>query len=112
MLIHSKKADSTEIEEFCRQWNNLCPVVLVPTKYYKTPADRFRALNVSAVIWANHTMRAAITAMEAVCRRVHAEESLSGVESEIASLACLFELTGEADYAAFAERFSASGALA
>lgn len=50
----------------------------VPTKYYKTPVDRFRALNVSAVIWANHTMRTAITAMDAVCRRIHMEEIAIG----------------------------------
>jgi phosphoenolpyruvate phosphomutase len=39
ILIHSKKSDFTEIEEFLKEWKNRLPVVLVPTNYYTTPTD-------------------------------------------------------------------------
>ncbi|MCA8967945.1 MAG: isocitrate lyase/phosphoenolpyruvate mutase family protein, partial [Planctomycetes bacterium] len=60
LLIHSKKSSAGEILSFCREWDNRCPVVIVPTKYYATPTDRFREARVSLVIWANHNMRAAV----------------------------------------------------
>lgn len=37
ILMHSKLADHSEIEMFLKEWNNRLPVVLVPTKYFKTP---------------------------------------------------------------------------
>lgn len=64
ILMHSKKSKPTDIEEFMAGWNNRAPVVIVPTKYYETPTDDFRKLGVSMVIWANHNMRAAVTAMQ------------------------------------------------
>jgi phosphoenolpyruvate phosphomutase len=53
ILIHSKKSDHSEIESFCKAWNGKCPVVIVPTKYYKTPTQTFRDWKVNTVIWAN-----------------------------------------------------------
>lgn len=37
--MHSAKKDSSEIEAFLKAWGNRHPVVIVPTKYYKTPTD-------------------------------------------------------------------------
>ena len=42
ILIHSKKSDFTEIENFLKEWKNRLPVVIVPTNYYTTPTDEFR----------------------------------------------------------------------
>lgn len=71
ILIHSKKSDFTEIEEFLKEWKNRLPVVLVPTNYYTTPTDEFRKysnyshnLDVSLAIWANHNLRACVAAMQ------------------------------------------------
>jgi phosphoenolpyruvate phosphomutase len=68
ILMHSKLSNSSEIEAFCEAWGNRSPVIIVPTKYYEVPMDRFRELGVNLVIWANHNMRASVTAMQNTCR--------------------------------------------
>ena len=97
VLIHSKKADPSEIFEFCRRWGNRAPVVIVPTTYYATPTDLFRQAGVSTVIWANHIMRASIAAMRETARRIHEDQSLSEVEGRVATVKDIFRLVGNAE---------------
>ncbi|WP_430142915.1 isocitrate lyase/phosphoenolpyruvate mutase family protein [Paenibacillus cisolokensis] len=40
-LAHSKRSDMTEIESFVKEWSARLPVMIVPTKYYRTPKNRF-----------------------------------------------------------------------
>jgi len=107
LLIHSKRSTATEVLEFCRAWEQRCPVVLVPTKYYATPTSRFRDAGVSAVIWANHNLRASITAMRRTCEVLRAEESLISVEDEVAPLADVFALAGNAELEQAEKRYVA-----
>lgn len=97
ILIHSKKSTVDEILGFCAAWQNRCPVVIVPTKYYTTPTAEFRDARISVVIWANHNLRAAINAMRTVSRQIYEEESLMNVESTIASVDEVFDLTNSAE---------------
>lgn len=92
ILIHSRKSDAKEIMDFATGWHNRLPVVIVPTKYYRTPIEEFRAANIATVIWANHNMRAAVKAMRSVCERIKKYESIEAVEGEIASLDEIFSL--------------------
>ncbi|MDX8521784.1 phosphoenolpyruvate mutase [Mesorhizobium dulcispinae] len=92
ILIHSRRPDPTEILAFAHSWQNHLPVVIVPTKYYRTPVAEYRAAHISAVIWANHNMRAAIAAMRNVCNRIIREEGIAGIEPDVAPLEELFEL--------------------
>lgn len=92
ILIHSRKSTAEEIISFASAWQNRLPVVIVPTKYYRTPVSAYRDAGISTVIWANHSVRAAILAMRQVCDRIIAEESLAGVEPNIATVDELFEL--------------------
>jgi phosphoenolpyruvate phosphomutase len=94
ILIHSKKSDPSDIESFMKEWANRHPVIIVPTKYYSTPTDKFRELGISLVIWANHTLRGSITAMQKVCRQIAKDESLINVEDKIVSVAEVFRLQG------------------
>jgi phosphoenolpyruvate phosphomutase len=94
LLIHSKKSNADEILHFVKEWGNRCPVVIVPTKYYKTPTDRFREAGVAMIIWANHNLRASLSAMRDVSLKIHREQNLVGVEDNIASLTDVFEITG------------------
>lgn len=103
ILIHSKKSTADEILTFAREWGGRAPVVIVPTKYYATPTDEFRKAGISLAIWANHNMRAAITAMREVSRRIHRDQSLAGIEPEVVSVSDVFDLTGN-DELAEAER--------
>lgn len=95
ILIHSKRSDSLEIEAFMKEWGDRLPVVIVPTKYYSVPTDRFREMGISLVIWANHNLRASITAMKATSKQIFQEGSLLNIEEKIAPLDEVFRLQGE-----------------
>lgn len=99
ILVHSKKLDSNEIDAFMNEWNQVSqvPVIIVPTKYYRTPTDHFRELGISAIIWANHQMRASISAMQNVTKIIHDEESLVSIEQKIAPVSEVFRLQNNAD---------------
>lgn len=87
-------ADATEIQAFMEAWNNRHPVIIVPTKYYSTPSSHFADWGVNLVIWANHNVRAAITAMEETTKRIYEDQSLINVEGKISSVSHIFELQG------------------
>ncbi len=92
ILMHSKRSDFREIETFMQEWGNRGPVVIVPTKYFQTPTRAFRDSGISVVIWANHLLRSAITAMKNTAAQIYNSESLAQVEHKIASLSDIFEL--------------------
>jgi phosphoenolpyruvate phosphomutase len=94
ILIHSKRQTADEILAFAAEWAGRAPLVIVPTMYYATPADAYRKAGISVVIWANHNLRASISAMREVSRRIRDEESLVGVEGAIASVRDVFALAG------------------
>lgn len=93
ILMHSKMAEPNDIKDFLKAWNNKGPVVLVPTTYYTTPMDVWREHNVALVIWANHSIRASVMAMQALTKKIYTEESTAGVEQDIAKVKELFRLT-------------------
>jgi phosphoenolpyruvate phosphomutase len=94
ILIHSKRKTADEILAFAAEWGRRCPLVIVPTTYHATPTMVFREAGIAMVIWANHNVRAAISAMREVSRRILVEGSLAGVEGTIASVRDVFELAG------------------
>nr|WP_234843598.1 phosphoenolpyruvate mutase [Sinorhizobium meliloti] len=105
ILIHSRKAVADEILAFAEEWDNKLPVVIVPTKYYKTPVSAYRKAGISTVIWANHTMRAAIAGMRDICGRIQADESIAGIEEQVAGLEELFSLIGYDELAQAEEQY-------
>ena len=80
ILIHSKKRHAGEILGFMERWGDRGPVVIVPTMYYATPTDMFRHAGVSTVIWANHMVRASITAMRETAAPRRPPRSTSTIE--------------------------------
>jgi phosphoenolpyruvate phosphomutase len=92
VLIQSKAADFSQISEFMRQWRHQVPVIIVPTTYSSVPTRIFRESEVSVVIWANHTLRAAMKNMLAVCQAIYHQQSLVSIEAQISPLAELFAL--------------------
>src|SRR5437762_3421034 len=95
ILIHSRQSSPAEIFAFLDEWSGRAPVVLVPTKYWRTPTEEFRARRVSVVIWANRVLRASISAMQATAARIRAAESLIDVEPHVAPLHDVFRLQGD-----------------
>ena len=105
ILIHSKKAHADEIFEFRRLWGDRAPVVIVPTMYHSTPTDLFRQAGISTVIWANHLLRASMTAMRETAMRIHKDESLQEVEGRVASVKDVFRLVGNDELEAAEARY-------
>ena len=105
ILIHSKQSSPAEIFAFLAEWSNRLPVVLVPTTYWRTSTEDFRSRQVSMVIWANHLLRASISAMQETARRLRADDSLLAVEPQVAALHEVFRLQGDAELAEAERRY-------
>ncbi len=97
ILIHSKKAEASEIFTFAERWGGRAPLVIVPTMYYATPTDLFRQAGISAIIWANHLLRSSMTAMRDTARQIHTDQSLIEVEGRVSSVKDIFRLMGNAE---------------
>ncbi|MEE4216650.1 MAG: phosphoenolpyruvate mutase [Xanthomonadales bacterium] len=108
ILIHSKKGTADEVLAFAREWGERCPLVIVPTKYYTTPTEVFREHRISLVIWANHLIRANISAMQAIARKIHETQSLVEVEGRIATVSEIFRLQGASELLEAEKRYARS----
>ena len=105
ILMHSKKKDAGEITGFMQRWDRRCPVVIVPTMYYATPTDTFRSAGVSMVIWANHLVRASISAMRDTAQAIADSELLMEVEGRVTSVRDIFSLTGNDELEEASQRY-------
>lgn len=105
ILIHSKLSKPDEILTFAREWAGRGPLVIVPTKYYSTPTDVFRKAGISTVIWANHQIRAAVSAMQAVTRTIYDTQTLVDVEDRIATVNEIFRLQDADEYSEAEDRY-------
>ena len=96
ILLHSKSKTPDEVVGCIEAWNGHAPIVLVPTKYPELTEPRMEALGkVKMVIYGNHTVRAAVKAVESVLRQIRAERGAHGVEDRIATVNEVFALQGE-----------------
>ncbi len=109
ILIHSRMSTADEVLQFAGEWADRAPLVIVPTKYYITPTDRFREVGISIAIWANHNLRAAISAMRETSRQIMSDQSLIGVEGRVADLNDVFELSGNTELVEAEERYLPAG---
>jgi phosphoenolpyruvate phosphomutase len=91
LVIHSKKSDSIEIDQFMDKWEGKAPIIVIPTKYYKTETNHFRKKGIKMVIWANHLMRALVPHLESVAETIFKDESVINIEPRIAAVARLFD---------------------
>jgi phosphoenolpyruvate phosphomutase len=109
ILIHSKLSKPDEIVTFAREWGRRSPLVIVPTRYYSTPTDVFRQAGISTVIWANHLLRSAASAMQSVAKEIFDSETLVNVEDRIVSVNEIFRLQDADEYSAAERIYLASG---
>ncbi|QGZ64063.1 phosphoenolpyruvate mutase [Paraburkholderia acidisoli] len=105
ILIHSKLSKADEILTFAREWAGRGPLVIVPTKYYSTPTEVFRKAGISTVIWANHQIRAALSAMQAVTKTIYDTQTLVDVEDRIATVNEIFRLQDADEYSEAENRY-------
>jgi phosphoenolpyruvate phosphomutase len=105
LLVHSKKSAPDQILAFARAWDKPCPLIIVPTMYYSTPAEVFEQAGIRIAIWANHNVRASISAMQSLCRRIYSERSVANVEDQIVSIKEVFRLQRADELMAAEERY-------
>jgi phosphoenolpyruvate phosphomutase len=112
ILIHSKLSKADEIVTFAREWARRSPLVIVPTRYYSTPTEVFRQAGISVVIWANHLVRSAATAMQSVAKDIRQSETLINVEDRIVSVDEIFRLQDADEYSAAERQYLAAAGVA
>jgi 2-methylisocitrate lyase-like PEP mutase family enzyme len=82
------------------------PLVLVPTSYPGLSFAHIGALGKGGlVICGNHAIRAAVQAMQDTFRRILSEGGIAGVEGDIASVAEVFALQGDAQMREFEKSY-------
>lgn len=93
ILVHSKQKTPAEVESFVRAWAGKAPIVLVPTAYPELDAGRIKALGkIRMVIYGNHAIRAAVTAMKDIFARILADGGIHRVNGDIVSVEEVFRL--------------------
>jgi phosphoenolpyruvate phosphomutase len=93
LLIHSKRKTPDEIVAFTARWPGAIPLVIVPTAYPDLTEAKVRALGkIAIVIYANHAIRAAVTAMREVFAAIRRDGGIHQVDQRITSVEDIFEL--------------------
>ncbi len=105
ILMHSKLKTADQILAFLREWQNRCPVVIVPTTYYNTPTSAYEEAGVSLVIWANHLLRASIKAMQQTAAQIYQERTISAIEGQVVTVKEIFRLQNAAELEAAEQRY-------
>lgn len=93
LLVHSKRKTPDEIVAFTQSWPGTVPLVIVPTAYPDLTEEKIRALGkIAIVIYANHAIRAAVTAMREVFAAIRQDGGIHNVDKRIASVEDIFDL--------------------
>jgi phosphoenolpyruvate phosphomutase len=93
LLIHSKKKTPDEIVAFTEAWPGTIPLVIVPTAYPDLTEAKARALGkIGIMIYANHAVRAAVTAMREVFAAIRRDGGIHHIDKRIASVEDIFDL--------------------
>lgn len=97
VLIHSKSRTPDEIVAFTEAWPKDAPLVIVPTAYPQLTEEKIAALKkIRMVIYGNHGIRAAVTAMAETFSRIRADGGIHNVDKTIVPVTRIFELQGVA----------------
>ncbi|MEU3662043.1 isocitrate lyase/phosphoenolpyruvate mutase family protein [Streptomyces sp. NPDC032940] len=94
VLIHAKGSSPDPVLEFLGRWRLPVPVVVVPTTYHTITAAELGEAGAKMVIYANHGLRAGITAVSQAFEAILRDGRTTGIEEHIAPLATVFDLQG------------------
>ncbi|MDX1514558.1 MAG: phosphonopyruvate hydrolase [Gammaproteobacteria bacterium] len=93
VLIHSKSKTPDEIVSFAERWSRNVPLVIVPTAYPQLTEAKIAELSkIRMVIYGNHGIRAAVTAMADTFARIRADGGIHNVDKTIVPVTRIFEL--------------------
>ena len=94
IFVHSRKESPDEIFEFLKRWNGKNPIMLVPTAFPTVTLDELKSRGVGMVVYAHQTTLAAFAAISDVVKQLSKINSLSELNTKMASMEDLFELQG------------------
>lgn len=97
ILIHSRSSRPDEIQKFCAAWQGTgrkLPVFAIPTTYYNVTSQQLADMGVSAVIYANQTIRVAVRALKDLLVTLGECGSSAPAEPSMTALSDLFDLVG------------------
>ena len=109
ILIHSKKADPSEVFEFKERFDLDIPVIVVPTTYHTVTARELAKRGFAMTIYANHVLRSAIPAMQNALARIAADGTTTNIETTLAPVSEVFRLQGLAEMLQRQEHHEAAG---
>ena len=93
LLIHSKRKTPDEIVAFANAWPGAIPLTIVPTAYPDLTEAKAKALDkIGIMIYANHAVRAAVTAMRDVFAAIRRDGGIHEVDKRIATVEEIFDL--------------------
>jgi phosphoenolpyruvate phosphomutase len=106
ILVHAKQKTPDEIVAFARRWQGETRLVVVPTAYPDLTEARIRDLgNIGMVIYGNHAIRAAVTAMRQVFAEIRADGGINNVDKRIVSVEEIFALQRVAELKAAEQKY-------
>lgn len=73
IMIHSRKKDPSEIQDFIEKFrikDKTTPIVLVPTSFNSVTEEEWKELGANIIIYANQLMRAEVPAMQKVAETI------------------------------------------
>jgi len=91
ILIHWNGSSVEPVQRFLKEWTQDVPVVVIPTSYYRISLGELENLGVKMVIYANHGMRSALTAMEETFRTILRDGTTTGLETSLWPVERIFE---------------------
>lgn len=93
LLIHSKRKTPDEIVAFATAWSGRIPLTIVPTAYPDLTEAKARALGkIGIMIYANHAVRAAVTAMRDIFAAIRRDGGIHEIDKRIVTVEEIFEL--------------------
>ncbi|WP_280689432.1 isocitrate lyase/phosphoenolpyruvate mutase family protein [Kitasatospora sp. GAS204B] len=105
VLIHAKGDSPQPVLDFLKLWRMPQPVAVVPTTYHTVTADELSAAGAKLVIYANHGLRASITAVSEAFDTILREGRTTGIEDRITPLSTVFDLQGMGQFLEAEQRF-------
>lgn len=73
IMIHSRKKDPSEIQEFIEKFrakDQITPIVLVPTSFHSVTEEEWKNRGANIIIYANQLMRAEVPAMQKIAEMI------------------------------------------
>jgi phosphoenolpyruvate phosphomutase len=84
ILVHSKQKTPTEVLDFAARWDGSRKLALVPTAYPElTEADMKVTGKIGLVIYGNHAIRAAVTAMRDVFAQIRRDGGIAAADRQL-----------------------------